>query len=144
MANAFQRFTFRIICIAAPNQNIDSSLNSGQGIFDFMGQARGTFTFDASCDGSVLIVPRAVVGRDGLGRAWLTTVTEHGERAGAGELAGSPQGRPPAGVRWHDGSLPAPIQQRAYTFVIPDFKPVDYDVLCQAYLGPERTARLGC
>jgi len=41
-----------------------------------------------------------------------------------------------------DGSLPAPIQQRAYTFTIPDFKPVDYDVLCQAYLGTERTARL--
>jgi menaquinone-specific isochorismate synthase len=37
--------------------------------------AFGTFTFDASSDGSVLIVPRALLGRDGLGRAWFTTVT---------------------------------------------------------------------
>ena len=35
--------------------------------------AFGTFTFDASSDGSVLIVPRTVLGRDGRGRAWLTT-----------------------------------------------------------------------
>ena len=41
--------------------------------------AFGTFTFDASSDGSVLIVPQAVLGRDGRGRAWLTTVTERGE-----------------------------------------------------------------
>src|SRR6478736_8960980 len=38
--------------------------------------AFGTFTFDASSDGSVLIVPRTVLGRDGHGRAWLTTVTD--------------------------------------------------------------------
>src|ERR1017187_8911808 len=34
--------------------------------------AFGSFTFDASSDGSVLIVPRTVLGRDGHGRAWLT------------------------------------------------------------------------
>ena len=34
--------------------------------------AFGTFTFDASSDGSVLIVPRVVLGRDGRGQAWLT------------------------------------------------------------------------
>ena len=40
--------------------------------------AFGAFTFDASSDGSVLIVPQAVLGRDGHGHAWLTTVTEGG------------------------------------------------------------------
>ena len=34
--------------------------------------AFGTFTFDASSDGSVLVVPRVVLGRDGHGQAWLT------------------------------------------------------------------------
>ena len=43
--------------------------------------AFGTFTFDASSEGSVLIVPRILVGRDGHGQAWLTTVTA-GTRAG--------------------------------------------------------------
>ena len=46
--------------------------------------AFGTFTFDASSDGSVLIVPRTVLGRDGRGRAWLTTVTAPGEQPPAG------------------------------------------------------------
>ena len=34
--------------------------------------AFGSFTFDASSDGSALIVPRTVLGRDGRGHAWLT------------------------------------------------------------------------
>ncbi len=46
--------------------------------------AFGTFTFDASSDGSVLIIPRTVLGRDGRGRAWLTTVTAPGEEAAGG------------------------------------------------------------
>src|ERR1700722_16667671 len=37
--------------------------------------AFGTFTFDPSSDGSVLVVPRILRGRDGQGRAWLTTVS---------------------------------------------------------------------
>src|ERR1700677_2157839 len=36
--------------------------------------AFGSFTFDASSDESVLIIPRVVLGRDGRGRAWLTRV----------------------------------------------------------------------
>src|ERR1700746_3873622 len=44
--------------------------------------AFGSFTFDASSDGSVMIVPRTVLGRDGRGRAWLTSVlTRAGGRA---------------------------------------------------------------
>jgi menaquinone-specific isochorismate synthase len=80
--------------------------------------AFGTFTFDASSDGSVLVVPRAVLGRDGHGRAWLTTVTEPGEPAGSvpGWPAGAgsaPTAIPPTQVRWHDGSLPSPQWEQA-------------------------------
>ena len=41
--------------------------------------AFGSFTFDDASDGSVLIVPRAILGRDGTGNAWLTTITPEGE-----------------------------------------------------------------
>jgi len=79
--------------------------------------AFGTFTFDASSEGSVLIVPRVLLGRDGHGRAWLTTVG--GEREPDLRALGwpvSPESvlaRPPANVRWHDGSLPGPQWERA-------------------------------
>jgi menaquinone-specific isochorismate synthase len=51
----------------------------------------------------VLIVPRTILGRDGTGNAWLTTV-------GSSDM---PADRPtpfealvePTGIRWHDGSL---------------------------------------
>jgi menaquinone-specific isochorismate synthase len=87
--------------------------------------AFGTFTFDASSDGSVLIVPRAVLGRDGHGRAWLTTVTLGGDDppqappdSGGNPFPplGPPRGgtpMPPRGVRWHDGSLPGPRWEQA-------------------------------
>ena len=78
--------------------------------------AFGTFTFDASSDGSVLIVPRVVLGRDGRGQAWLTTVLAGGTtppyppapgrdpspQTPLGGLA--PQSR--LGLRWREGSLP--------------------------------------
>jgi menaquinone-specific isochorismate synthase len=69
--------------------------------------AFGTFTFDPSSDGSALIVPRVLRGRDGRGRAWLTTV-------GTAEAAGPVQPeRAPTEVRWHDGSLSAPRFEQA-------------------------------
>jgi menaquinone-specific isochorismate synthase len=84
--------------------------------------AFGTFTFDPSSEGSVLVVPSAVLGRDGCGRAWLTTV----------EGAGDPVPRPsvpafaPAGalgsVRWHDGSLTAPEWERAVAAAVARIK----------------------
>jgi menaquinone-specific isochorismate synthase len=101
--------------------------------------AFGSFTFDDCSEGSVLIVPRTLLGRDGDGNAWLTTIS-----AGPGGSA-SPGGRPPwtprhegtarppipprpippwsitrwrpltmpEGVRWHDGSLTAPEWEQA-------------------------------
>ena len=76
--------------------------------------AFGSFTFDDCSEGSVLIVPRALLGRDNDGNAWLTTISSAG-----------PGGRPswpitpwrplivPEGVRWHDGSLTAPEWEQA-------------------------------
>jgi menaquinone-specific isochorismate synthase len=75
--------------------------------------AFGTFTFDASSDGSVLIVPRTVLGRDGRGRAWLTTITERGEVPAPWPPPADPGLTAPAGIQWHDGSLPGPRWEQA-------------------------------
>src|SRR5246127_1694101 len=75
--------------------------------------AFGTFTFDASSDGSVLIVPRAVLGRDGRGRASLTTVTERGEVPATWPPPANPALTAPTGIRWRDGSLPGPRWEQA-------------------------------
>jgi menaquinone-specific isochorismate synthase len=76
----------------------------------------GTFTFDASSDGSALIVPRVLRGRDGHGRAWLTTVGDaQGDEVQPGRVHRHlvrPE-RAPSEVRWHDGSLPAPQWEQA-------------------------------
>jgi len=76
-----------------------------------------SFTFDPASDGSVLVVPRAILGRR-AGTAWFTTIGEGPDRPGS--AARSPSGpfrhRPlspvippaaPAEVRWQDGSLTA-------------------------------------
>ena len=92
--------------------------------------AFGSFTFDASSDGSVMIVPRTILGRDGRGRAWLTTVTPRGDdppgdppAPGGKPFPPDPLGPlgPPTGgtpspwgnLRWHDGSLPGPRWEQA-------------------------------
>ncbi|HTX29337.1 MAG TPA: isochorismate synthase [Streptosporangiaceae bacterium] len=79
--------------------------------------AFGTFTFDASSEGSALIVPRVLLGRDGHGRAWLTTVTESREpdlaALGWPAVPEAVLAWPPANVRWHDGSLPGPQWEHA-------------------------------
>jgi menaquinone-specific isochorismate synthase len=78
--------------------------------------AFGSFTFDDCSDGSVLIVPRALLGRDGVGNAWLTTVSPGGAipprpplRMGGPPVPPSP----PGDIRWHDGSLSAPAWEHA-------------------------------
>ena len=98
--------------------------------------AFGSFTFDPASDGSVLIVPRTILGRDPSGHAWLTTISAgraprdgRAPSAMAGDLtraaADADRGIPAdpgilrtpadpagaagsAGVRWQDGSLTAP------------------------------------
>ena len=71
--------------------------------------AFGSFTFDPASDGSVLVVPRTVVGRRG-GRAWLTTITDGQDEEQAQPVLPV---LAPVAVRWHDGSLSAPQWQRA-------------------------------
>ncbi len=75
--------------------------------------AFGAFTFDASSDGSVLIVPRVILGRDGQGLAWLTTVTEPGEAPPAAWPATEPELTGPGELRWSEGSLPGPRWEQA-------------------------------
>jgi menaquinone-specific isochorismate synthase len=64
--------------------------------------AFGSFTFDASSDESVLVVPRVVLGRDGRGQAWRT-VLSRGDSISRGD---DPQ-RPPR--FWGDPSPQPPL-----------------------------------
>jgi len=73
--------------------------------------AFGSFTFDDASDGSVLIVPRAILGRDGTGNAWLTTITPDGESPWQPPPFDPPE--PPDIVSWHDGALSAPEWEQA-------------------------------
>lgn len=68
--------------------------------------AFGSFTFDPRTGGSVLVVPRIVLGRRG-GRAWLTTIGD-----GNG-LTGIQPVSVPADVQWGDGALSPPAWMRA-------------------------------
>lgn len=78
--------------------------------------AFGSFTFDPTSDGSVLVVPKMVLGRRG-GRCWLTTITAAGRQPGtAARSEDLPLPASPAAagrLRWHDGSLSAPQWERA-------------------------------
>jgi menaquinone-specific isochorismate synthase len=69
--------------------------------------AFGSFTFDPASDGSVVIIPRAVLGRR-AGRSWLTTITD-----GGAPVAPAVPAAGPAHVLWSDGSLTAPQWEQA-------------------------------
>ena len=86
----------------ADNAQVDDAVRRrGSGLVAF-----GTFTFDDTSDGSVLVVPRAVLGRDGTGNAWLTTVTPAGSTPEEAAVPFQPPALP-GDIRWHDGSLSA-------------------------------------
>ena len=89
----------------------DEADRPGSGLVAF-----GSFTFDDCSEGSVLVVPRAVLGRDGSGTAWLTTITPQGQGGAGGRVVplrgGVTGGVVPPGVKWHDGSLSAPEWER--------------------------------
>jgi len=84
----------------------DKVRRHGSGLVAF-----GSFTFDDASDGSVLVIPRAILGRDGTGNAWLTTITPEGKPAW--EPAPFEPPVPPGAVVWHDGSLSAPEWEQA-------------------------------
>ena len=91
----------------ADSADVDDAVRRrGSGLVAF-----GAFTFDDVSDGSVLIVPRAILGRDGTGNAWLTTIAPEGEPA----WTPGPHQPPvaPGDLRWHDGSLSAPEWEQA-------------------------------
>ena len=69
--------------------------------------AFGAFTFDHKSGDSVLIVPRAVLGRRD-GQAWFTTIGE-----GPEPLTLMRPPTPPSGVRWADGDVTATGHMRA-------------------------------
>jgi menaquinone-specific isochorismate synthase len=69
--------------------------------------AFGSFTFDPISDGSVLVIPSAVLGRT-ADRAWLTTITD-----GTRPISPAVPVTAPGGVVWSDGSLTAPQWEQA-------------------------------
>jgi menaquinone-specific isochorismate synthase len=96
--------------------------------------AFGSFTFDPTSEGSVLILPQVVLGRRG-GQAWLTTITGQppsppdwallaDPEPGESGLAGAPVPPPPAPglIRWHDGSLTALQWERAVATAVDRIK----------------------
>src|ERR1700761_5837588 len=78
----------------------DEAGHRGSGLVAF-----GSFTFDDASEGSVLVVPRTILGRDGTGNAWLTTITPGG--APPWHAAQRCPLVTPGRVRWNDGSLSA-------------------------------------
>jgi menaquinone-specific isochorismate synthase len=95
--------------------------------------AFGSFTFDPSSDGSVLVIPRTVLGR-AAGQAWLTTIAIEPD---TGAVLASAEGQcwpaadqlpepaplsNPAGLRWSDGQLSAPAWERAVATAVSAIK----------------------
>jgi menaquinone-specific isochorismate synthase len=92
--------------------------------------AFGSFTFDPTCDGSVLVIPRAVLGRAD-GTSWLTTIQTRPESAAETEEAAAPPEAvipdpaplvPPSGLRWSDGRLTAPDWEKAVATAVTAIK----------------------
>ena len=78
--------------------------------------AFGSFTFDPTSDGSVLVIPRVLLGRAN-GAGWLTTIGTTVRPAPAArvlpDLPVPAAPVMPTGVRWADGSLTTPQWERA-------------------------------
>ncbi len=92
--------------------------------------AFGSFTFDPTSEGSVLILPQVTLGRRD-GQAWLTSITGQPPAPpappgppGEPRLARLPVTPPaiPGLIRWHDGSLSAPQWERAVATAVERIK----------------------
>jgi menaquinone-specific isochorismate synthase len=89
--------------------------------------AFGSFTFDPTSEGSVLVIPRTVLGRAD-GRSWLTTIEALPESADifAGHASEPPEAtipepmplEPPSGLRWSDGGLTPPAWEKAVAMAV--------------------------
>ena len=78
--------------------------------------AFGSFTFDPAASGSVLVIPRAILGRRD-GRAWFTTIGD-----GSDPLVPARAETVPGEVRWHDGSLSGPGWQQVVAAAVSRIK----------------------
>src|SRR5579875_3630292 len=96
--------------------------------------AFGSFTFDPASDGSVLVVPRVILGRrDGL--SWRTTIG----RAGAPEAAVPVTA--PGEIRWNDGSLTAPQWEHAVSEAVARIRSGELGKVVLAGATPELLVR---
>jgi menaquinone-specific isochorismate synthase len=103
----------------------DEAGRHGSGLVAF-----GSFTFDDASEGSVLVVPRVVLGRDGEGAAWLTTISgaredfaTRGDFGARGDFeTGGGFEAAPEEILWHDGSLTAPEWERAVAAAVDRIK----------------------
>jgi menaquinone-specific isochorismate synthase len=87
--------------------------------------AFGSFTFDPTSEGSVLVIPRVVLARRD-GQSWLTSIAADPELTGTGTGTG-PTGptsplTPPTGLRWSDGHLTAPAWEGAVATAVEAIK----------------------
>ena len=82
--------------------------------------AFGSFTFDPTSDGSVLVIPRVVLARR-EGQAWLTTIRAESELTDARMPEPTPLS-PPTSLRWSDGRLTAPAWERAVASAVEAIK----------------------
>lgn len=101
--------------------------------------AFGSLTFDRRTAGSVLVVPRVVLGRRD-GRAWLTTV---GGDLTPADVLGDGDRRPthePAVVGWHDGTLSAQEWERRVAAAVSAMRGGAYDKVVLARDLYARTA----
>lgn len=100
--------------------------------------AFGSLTFDRRSAGSVLVVPRVVLGRRD-GRAWLTTAGD--VRARADILGGqAAPTRTPTVLDWHDGTLSAAEWQRRVAAAVSQMRAGAYDKVVLARDLYARTA----
>ena len=82
--------------------------------------AFGSFTFDPTSDGSVLVIPRVVLARR-EGQSWLTTMKAESELTDALMPEPAPLS-PPTSLRWSDGRLTAPAWERAVASAVEAIK----------------------
>jgi menaquinone-specific isochorismate synthase len=82
--------------------------------------AFGSFTFDPTSDGSVLVIPRVVLARR-EGQSWLTTMKVESELTDAHMPEPAPLS-PPTSLRWSDGRLTAPAWERAVASAVEAIK----------------------
>lgn len=116
----------RLSAIAADSRIDDPVRLPGTGLVTF-----GSLTFDRRATGSVLIVPRVVLGRRD-GRAWITTI-------GGDDPAAEP--RPltePTVLSWHDGTRSAYEWKQAVARAVAAMRAGAYD---KVVLARDRYAR---